>query len=121
VQFIDLYAAPHTNVRVQQHMPDGDGLKPHMNVDGSQYVEKAAEAAPEYQASLGDPIHSNAQGPTEAINKYQDCVLSDKQGDRKSFKVLKELGRGGFGVVSLCQRIGHDVRPLVMSFMCKVH
>jgi hypothetical protein len=67
----------------------------------------------EEQENIGarDPIHNNSQGPTKAIETYTENVLSETHSG--TFKVMKELGKGGFGVVSLCERTGPDVCPFL--------
>jgi hypothetical protein len=56
-----------------------------------------------------DPIHQNWKSCTQVISTYSENVLTEKAGPK--YKVVKVLGKGGFGVVSLCERLGPDVRP----------
>lgn len=59
-----------------------------------------------------DSIHTNAESNTTAITTYENDVLNHTQ--TGGFRVLEELGKGGFGVVSLCERTGPNVRcPLL--------
>lgn len=64
----------------------------------------------EYKRLASDPIHQGPQGATRVIGILADRVLSEKQGDAGDFKVLRRLGKGGFGVVWLCARTKPDVR-----------
>jgi hypothetical protein len=112
MQFHDPYAVHQPDGGQQQYAQDGYTSYE----DGDMCYDEVPE--PEYQAPPGDPIHSGAQGPTKALSLYQDSVLSEKHGDQASFKVIKELGRGGFGVVSLCQRIGPDVHFSRLACLC---
>lgn len=55
-----------------------------------------------------DEIHSNWASCTKVISTYTENVLTEKPGPK--YKVVKTLGKGGFGVVTLCERTSPDVR-----------
>ena len=56
-----------------------------------------------------DPIHHSSKSTTQVIMSYGESVLNERPGPK--YKAVKTLGKGGFGVVTLCERLGRDVRP----------
>lgn len=63
-------------------------------------------------------IQTIPSGPTLTIKHYQEEVLTggNKEGGSKDeFRVLKELGKGGFGVVRLCETNPIHVRFLTVT------
>ena len=93
-------------MRVDRHAAGGE-LYPSATCN---VADSADTHAKEYKRLASDPIHQGPQGATRVIGILADRVLSEKQGDAGNFKVVRRLGKGGFGVVWLCARTKPDVR-----------